>query len=241
MHLFYDPGLIKESVTFIGSQHQLNAEESWHAVKVLRLRNGDTVRITNGHGYVCEGSIVLASEKGCMIEISSSAFHQPRDYRIHLAVSPVKNMSRFEWFLEKATEVGIDEITPLICHHTEKVNINTGRLNRIITSAMKQSLGVYHPLLHEPCRFIEFIRSNPEKDKFIAWCGDDIPELFSKACQNAGDLVILIGPEGDFTLSEVDSASHMGYKPVSLGSMRLRTETAALIACMAVHVVKQRI
>lgn len=234
MNLFYDTHLTPDT---LHQDFHLNAEESWHCAKVLRMRVGDEIHLTDGKGGRYTGKLKIIDQKACAIEILSALSTAPRDYSIHLAVSPTKNMARFEWFLEKATEAGIDIITPLICTRSEKISVRTERLNKIITTAMKQSLNVFHPHLSEPTSLSEFIRNYNATQQFIAWCETDDDPLLIKAIKPSSDVIVLIGPEGDFTADEVRLAENAGYLPISLGKNRLRTETAALAACFAIHFV----
>lgn len=232
MNLFYDPQLTPDALHHV---FYLNAEESWHCAKVLRMRVGDKIHLTDGKGGKYTGKLKIIDPKACAIEILSALSTAPRDYSIHLAVAPTKNMARFEWFLEKATEAGVDRITPLICTRSEKISVRTERLNKIITTAMKQSLNVFHPHLSAPTPFPEFVRNYSATQQFIAWCETDDDPLLIKAIKPSTDVIVLIGPVGDFAADEVRLAENAGYLPISLGKNRLRTETAALAACFAIH------
>jgi len=161
-----------------------------------------------------------------------------RRFRLHLAVAPTKNTARFEWFLEKATEIGIDEITPLVCEHSERVQIRIDRLQKIILSAAKQSLKTYLPILHEPMKFDDFISLNHPASRFVAYVEEHQPLHLKTVYQN-GDCVVLIGPEGDFSKKEMELAFQQGFKPVSLGPSRLRTETAAIVACHIINIANE--
>lgn len=229
MNLFYAPELDLQT------HYQLTEEESTHCIKVLRMKIGDTLTLTNGAGLFLTGQIIVDHPKHCTLEIiERKLVPAPRNYRLHLAVAPTKNMTRYEWFLEKATEFGIDRITPLICHHSERVHLRHDRLERIIIAAAKQSLSAYVPHLDEPTSFDTFINSCDAQQKFIAYV-DDNHQLELKHAVDAGqDVLILIGPEGDFSPTEIELALKAGFKAVSLGKSRLRTETAALAACMTV-------
>lgn len=235
MNLFYDPSIAFDGTTPLPHLHLLAGEESKHCTKVLRMRVGDTIYITNGKGFLFTGKLCTLNPGACEVEIFKADKHEPAGYAVHIAVSPVKNMSRFEWFLEKAAEIGIAQITPLICERSEKISVRTDRLNKILTAAMKQSLGVFHPRLNEQLSFEKFIEQTAASGKFIGWCETKDEPLLSKTCLPDKDVVVLIGPEGDFTPAEAEQAKNAGYLPISLGKNRLRTETAALAACMAVH------
>ena len=220
-------------------QINLGSEESLHCIKVLRMRTGETIHLTDGTGNLYEGQILAQDLKSCPVMLTSV---QPefgkRPFRLHLAVAPTKNMARFEWFLEKATEIGIDEITPLICEHSERAQIRLDRLQKIIVSAAKQSLKTYLPVLHEPVKFEDFMRLNQTGSRFVAYVEEHQPEHLKNAYQS-GDCTVLIGPEGDFSRKEMDLALQNGFKPVSLGPARLRTETAAIVACHIINVVNE--
>ncbi|MBE0661288.1 MAG: 16S rRNA (uracil(1498)-N(3))-methyltransferase [Bacteroidales bacterium] len=241
MNLFYDPTITFSPAIPLPFLHFLNEEESRHCVKVLRMRVGNEVYLTNGQGFLFTGKLCTLNPGSCEIEITALTKHEPADYSIHIAVAPIKNMSRFEWFLEKATEIGINEVTPLICARSEKISVRTDRMNKIITAALKQSLGVFHPILNEPVGYKKFLEKTRESGKYIGWCETKDEPLFTSICLPRKDVVVLIGPEGDFTAEEVVLAKETGYLPISLGNNRLRTETAALAACFAVHFVNGKI
>lgn len=201
------------------------------------MSKGDKVTIVDGQGGFYEGIITDPDPSACRIRITESTTgFEKRGYRLHMAVSPVKNQERFEWFIEKSVEFGIDEITPLICRFTEKQNVKTERINNIIISAMKQSLKAYRPLLNEPVRFGEFMAGRHSGIKMIAHCNpgyalNNIGQVYEKGM----DALILIGPEGDFSREEIDMALAGGFTGVSLGNSRLRTETAGIAACHSVY------
>jgi 16S rRNA (uracil1498-N3)-methyltransferase len=227
--MFYQPDLPDETAT--GTIIKLDSEESAHCVRVLRLDTGNLIRITNGSGWIFEGILTDNNVKGCSVKINAKEFINKNRANIHVAVAPTKNISRFEWFLEKSTEIGIDEITPLICKHSERQNLRIDRLNKVITSAVKQSLNSWHPKLNQPSSFAAFIKRTNEDQKFIAYV-DNLPRPHLKNCYIPGtSAIVLIGPEGDFCPDEIKLAIESGYKAVSLGNSRLRTETAAVVAC----------
>jgi len=227
--MFYFPDLTGE--TALGSTIILDSEESVHCARVLRLEAGDVVQVANGCGWIFQGIILISNPKGCSVKIHSKNFFAKNRSDIHLAVAPTKNISRFEWFLEKATEIGIDEITPLICRHSERQNLRIDRLNKVITSAVKQSLNSWHPLLHQPSSFAEFIKQTTVSQKFIAYVDEQTQPHLKELNLPGNPAIVLIGPEGDFDPEEIDLAYKNGYKAVSLGTSRLRTETAAVVAC----------
>lgn len=227
MNLFYNPNIQGDAV-------DLDEQESKHAVRVLRLKNGDPVHIVDGRGGWYEAVVADAHPKRCRFRIGSHthAYH-PLPYGLHLAVSPTKSMDRFEWFLEKATEIGITEITPLICHRTERTRLNPDRLERVLVSAMKQSLRAYKPVMHPVTPLKEFLKMERGGTKGIAHC---IPSGRSSIAEMNPDssYTLLVGPEGDFTEEEVGEALAAGYTPFHLGESRLRTETAAVYICAAI-------
>jgi 16S rRNA (uracil1498-N3)-methyltransferase len=240
MNLFYTPDIT-------GSLYSLSEEESRHCRMVLRLRDGDIIHLTDGKGTLFEARILDASNRQVAVEVINQQENYGRlGYRLHLAVAPTKNIDRFEWFLEKATEIGVDEITPLICEHSERRQLRTDRLEKVITAAMKQSLKAYHPKLNEPVFFGKFLASPPPsfpaisfpENRYIAYITNGAP-LLQQLYQKGADAVILIGPEGDFSPAEVESAKKSGYQVISLGESRLRTETAAIVACHAVNLMNQ--
>lgn len=229
MNLFYSPDII-EPVT------KLTAEESKHIVRVLRKKVGDTIFFTNGYGSIYKCIITEANPKACTIEIiERKNGDDKRDFTLHIAIAPTKNISRFEWFLEKATEIGIDRVIPLICSHSERKDVKTERLSKVITSAMKQSLKSYHPVLTEKKSFTDLVNLPFEGKKFIAYINNDVTLELSKAYSAGQDAIILIGPEGDFSPEEVKVAVNKGFTPVRLGTSRLRTETAGIVACNTIN------
>jgi len=231
---FIDPVSIQ-----IPCQVTLGNEESFHCIKVLRMRVGETLNLTDGNGNLYEGQILAQDIKNCPVMLTSvTTDYGKRPFRLHMAVAPTKNIARFEWFLEKATEIGIDEITPLICEHSERVQIRIDRLQKIILSAAKQSLKTYLPVLHEPMKFDDFIKLNHPDSRFVAYVEEHQP-LHLKSAYLNGDCTVLIGPEGDFSKKEMDKAFQRGFKPVSLGPSRLRTETAAIVACHIINIVNE--
>jgi len=231
---FIDPVSIQ-----IPCQVTLGNEESFHCIKVLRMRVGETLNLTDGNGNLYEGQILAQDIKNCPVMLTSvTTDYGKRPFRLHMAVAPTKNIARFEWFLEKATEIGIDEITPLICEHSERVQIRIDRLQKIILSAAKQSLKTYLPVLHEPMKFDDFIKLNHPASRFVAYVEEHQPMHLKSAYQN-GDCTVLIGPEGDFSKKEMEKAFQQEFKPVSLGPSRLRTETAAIVACHIINIVNE--
>lgn len=232
MNLFYTPHI--EGDTF-----EIDEKESKHSVRVLRLRAGDRVILVDGRGGWYEAAIEDDHPKRCRLKIlSHTRDYQQLSYGLHLAVSPTKNMDRFEWFLEKSTEIGITEITPLICHRTERKQLKMERLERILISAMKQSLKAYKPILHPPTSLTDFISMDREGTKGIAHCHATDRQGFAEL-DHSDHYTLLVGPEGDFTREEVTLALEAGFAPFHLGQSRLRTETAAVYLCTAVQLLQE--
>jgi 16S rRNA (uracil1498-N3)-methyltransferase len=233
MQLFYIPNIL-------GTEVILDETESKHAVRVLRLSVGNEVQLIDGKGGFYEAEIVDANPKKCRLKINKSIQEfGKKNFKLHIAVAPTKNIDRFEWFLEKATEIGIDEITPLLSDHSERKNIKPERLEKILVSAMKQSVKAYLPILNEMVSFKDFVESCATQNRFIAHCYEsEKPHLKNTVKQNQ-DVVILIGPEGDFSPEEVEFANEKGFTEISLGTARLRTETAAVVACHIVNLANE--
>ncbi len=230
MQLFYNPNIVESS-----SEVTFDKEESRHIVKVLRKTEGDKVHLTNGKGLFFEAKLISINPKHCIATIINSEKQDPLPYSLHLAVAPTKLNDRYEWFLEKATEIGVTEITPIICDHSERRIIKKERYEKIIQSAMKQSLKAYLPILNPATSFNEFISSNFKVEfTLIAHCEDSKKESINSIIKPNSSTIILIGPEGDFSKNEIISSFDKGFTPVSLGNSRLRTETAALVACHSV-------
>ena len=225
MQLFYNSELDTSVKTF-----NFSKDESRHIVKVLRKSTGDLLMITNGEGWMFEAEVIIPNHNKCVVSILKSTFEAPRPYTIHLAVAPTKMNDRYEWFIEKATEIGVDKITPIICQNSERKIIKTERFEKILQSAMKQSLQSYLPSLAPPISFSEFIKMPQEGATFIAHCEDGEKLKFKDQIEAKKSITILIGPEGDFSPKEIELALKHQYIPVSLGASRLRTETAGIVA-----------
>ena len=225
MQLFYNSELDTSIKTF-----NFSKDESRHIVKVLRKSTGDLLMITNGKGWIFEAEVIIPNHNKCVVSILKSTFETPRPYTIHLAVAPTKMNDRYEWFIEKATEIGVDIITPIICQNSERKIIKTERFEKILQSAMKQSLHCYLPSLAPAIRFSEFIKMPQEGATFIAHCEDGEKLKFKDQIEAKKSITILIGPEGDFSPNEIKLALKHQYIPVSLGASRLRTETAGIVA-----------
>ncbi|MEX0315639.1 MAG: 16S rRNA (uracil(1498)-N(3))-methyltransferase [Allomuricauda sp.] len=232
MQLFYNPTLDNSFKQFF-----FPAEESKHIVKVLRKKEGDILHITNGKGHLFEAKILIADLRKCKAQIISEDKSIPKRHKLHLAVAPTKMNDRYEWFLEKATEIGIDEITPIVCEHSERKTLKLERMERVLQSAMKQSLQTFLPKLNPPISYKEFLQQEMEGLKFIAHCGEGEKMELKRRVAADKDVTILIGPEGDFSLSEITLALEKRFVPVSLGNTRLRTETAAIVACSTVSII----
>lgn len=214
-------------------------EESGHCLRVLRMRRGDSLTFTDGKGTLYEGVISGDDPKGMTVTVTSEKSDPVRrNYRLHVAISPLKNDDRLEWFIEKAVETGIDVITPVICNRSEKKRIRRERLEGIMLSAMKQSARCTLPLLEEPEDLNSFLVRYEQGRRLIATCDSAFERMaINKAFGRGEDVTILIGPEGDFTSVEVKAAMNAGFVPVHLGTARLRTETAGIAACCSVSLV----
>jgi len=234
MQLFYNPDIKQGADTFI-----FDKDESKHIVKVLRKKESDKIFITNGLGFLFESEIILASEKKCEVKIIKETFQEPDKFYTHIAVAPTKMNDRMEWFLEKATEIGIHEITPIICDHSERKVFKIDRAEKIIQAAMKQSLHFYLPKINEPITLSEFVKKEFDGQKFIAHCEETEKKSFQKEVLKNGKITILIGPEGDFSIKEINLARANQFIPVTLGNTRLRTETAALAACHTIALLNE--
>jgi 16S rRNA (uracil1498-N3)-methyltransferase len=228
MHLFYCVGPYSDLI-------ELSVDEAYHAANVLRLKVNSEIQITNGAGQIYIASIVEITNKKCFVKIESEIPQILRNSKLHLAVAPTKNIDRFEWFLEKATEVGIEEITPLLCRYSERKEIKLDRLNKLIVSAAKQSRHALFPKLNPMISFKEFVEDQHKRDeiKLIAHCESTPKVKMNPLFAINHSTLILVGPEGDFSPQEIELAEQNKFTSVTLGNYRLRTETAALMACMA--------
>ncbi|MET0946084.1 MAG: 16S rRNA (uracil(1498)-N(3))-methyltransferase [Flavobacterium sp.] len=229
MQLFYNPDIDETTETF-----SFDKEESRHIIKVLRKKDSDILHVTNGLGLLFETEITLASDNKCIVEVLSIKKSPEPKFRLHLAVAPTKMNDRFEWFLEKATEIGIQEITPVFCDRSERKVVNLERFEKIILSAMKQSNETYLPKLNEAISFKEFIKQKNEGLQLIAHCEETDKKSLKEVLKPNENVTILIGPEGDFSDKEIALALENDFLPVMLGNTRLRTETAAVVACHSV-------
>jgi len=224
MYLFYTPN--------IDTENYLSEEESAHCVRVLRYTRGDEILLTDGRGNTYNARITNPHPKHCEFEILSKERQQKsHDFYLHIAIAPTKNIERMEWMVEKCTEIGVDEITPLLCRYSERKQIREDRLEKIILSAAKQSLTPYLPKLNSLTDYSSFVSQAKEETRFIAHCYKEEKRELKDEIQKGKSCLVLIGPEGDFSEEEVKKALSSGFVPVSLGNSRLRTETAGVVAC----------
>ncbi len=232
MQLFYNPNLDETSTQFY-----FDSEESKHIVRVLRKKVNDEVLITNGNGLMLSAKIMDSNPKKCEVEITGVKKVHQKNHWLHMVVAPTKMNDRFEWFLEKATEIGVNEITPVLCERSERKTIKLDRYKKVIQSAMKQSFQAYLPQLNDLTNFNDIIETPTTGGLFIAHCDDSEKFELKRRLIPDKPITILIGPEGDFTHREIKAAKEKGYLPVSMGRNRLRTETAAIVACTTVAMI----
>lgn len=232
MHVFYTPD--------IQTNPELPEEEAQHCIRVLRLSAGNKITLTDGNGYFYEAEITVATNKRCLVAIQKKVYQEPLcPCHLHIAMAPTKNMDRTEWFTEKATEIGFDELTFLNCRFSERKVIKKERIEKILISAIKQSLKARLPKLNEMTDFDKFINQDFKGQKFIAHCYEGEKPLLKDFIRKGEDALVLIGPEGDFSEEEVQKAEQKGFTAISLGKSRLRTETAALVACHTLNLLNQ--
>ncbi|MGE0560850.1 MAG: 16S rRNA (uracil(1498)-N(3))-methyltransferase [Flavobacteriales bacterium] len=235
MLLFYTPNIEKTA-----SSTTLDETESKHAIKVLRLNNGDKINLVDGKGTFFEAEITQAHAKKCELKILSINSENNTKPHIHIAIAPTKNNDRLEWFIEKTTEIGISEITPIICQRSERKIVKIDRLEKTAVSAMKQSLKATLPKINETVSFNDFIKNNTlTQNRFIAHCLDNNEKHLSKICIKNEPVLVMIGPEGDFSKEEIEFALKNNFKPISLGKSRLRTETAGIVACHTLNLINE--
>lgn len=235
MQLFYHPDIqpLSMLVTF-------PKEESRHLVKVLRKKRGDQIQITDGRGNLYLAEIISDNDKKCEVQVlNSETKPDQKGYRLHVAIAPTKNNDRLEWFLEKSTEIGIDEITPILCDHSERKRINQERCEKVLLAAMKQSLKFSLPILNPLQDFDELIRHSETESKLIAHCAEADKRSLSDLIEDKTDILVLIGPEGDFSPREIQAATNAGFKSLDLGNSRLRTETAGVVVCSNISFMKE--
>ncbi|HTX89520.1 MAG TPA: 16S rRNA (uracil(1498)-N(3))-methyltransferase [Bacteroidales bacterium] len=216
----------------------LDEAESRHCIRVLRMKQGDEALATDGRGNLYTCAIIGADAHACRMKIlATKKVKENPGFRLHIAIAPPKNAERFDWFLEKSTEIGIQEITPVICEHSERKKMNPERGKKILLAAMKQSQKAFLPLLHPQVSFREFVKMNLPGDRYIAYCETGREHALASAYRKGTDAVILIGPEGDFSPEEIKAAQDSGWITVNLGPGRLRTETAGVVACHTVNLI----
>ena len=227
--VFYSP--------HVRHSQQLPEQESQHCVKVLRMKEGDKLTVTDGKGFFHECTLVHAHPKQCTVSIQNSV-EKPKGwgFRLRIAFAPTKQMERNEWFVEKAVEIGIDQFTPILCKYSERKEVKKERFEKIVVSAMKQSQQAVIPVIDEMISFDQFVEKSFAGRKFIAHCHPTPKVPLPKTYRKGEDVLILIGPEGDFSEEEIQKAIDLGFEPISLGENRLRTETACLVACHTLHV-----
>ena len=224
MHLFLSDDTSQPYATLL-------PDESRHCVRVLRMGIGSELWVTSGNGVMCHAIVTSPDERACEVEIKERIDHyDARPFHLHIAVAPTKNSARLEWLVEKAVEIGIDRITPVICDHSERAVQRTDRLSRIALSAMKQSLKAQQPQIDVPIPLSEFLHQPVEGSKYVCYCTGNERHTLHESYIPGTDATVLIGPEGDFSAQEINLALQQGYTPITLGKSRLRTETAALYA-----------
>lgn len=227
MQLFYNP-----AIEVTDKEILFDREESKHIARALRKKVGDVLNVTDGKGNLFSAEITRIGNNECAAQIQKIKSEKTKNYHLHLAVAPTKMNDRYEWFLEKAVEIGVDEITPILCEHSERKKIKPERYERILQSAMKQSLRLSMPKLNPTISFMDFVENHPSPQVFIAHCEETQEKNHLKDLIKPGlDLIVMIGPEGDFSSHEIEIALEKGYLSASLGESRLRTETAAIVAC----------
>ncbi|MCX8489593.1 MAG: 16S rRNA (uracil(1498)-N(3))-methyltransferase [Cyclobacteriaceae bacterium] len=227
MNLFFQPAVSE------GINH-LTAEESHHAFRVLRMSSGDDIQITDGQGVFYQAQIVSIDSKECVFKINAHEKIPAKNFRIHIAIAPTKNADRIEWFVEKAVEIGVHEISFILCKNSERKVLNMERIEKIAVSAMKQSQQPWMPKLH-PLQLVRDILTQPADQKFIAYVDSANPIHLKAIAKPNKSYLVLIGPEGDFSKEELESAQQLGFEKVSLGENRLRTETAGLVGCLLLN------
>ena len=233
MNVFYLPTAQIGTISF-------PEEESKHMVKVLRMKEGDGFCVTDGNGFLYDAQLVDAHPKRAMAELSNKRQgYDIRDFKVSIAIAPTKLNERTEWFLEKATEIGIDEVKLFTSYHSERRAANVERFKKIVVSAMKQSVKSKMPVVEDMVSFGKLVKQKFEGQKFIAWIDDDVTDRLCDLYKKNENVLVLIGPEGDFSREEVELAKENGFVPVSLGEARLRTETAAIVACHTVQLINQ--
>jgi len=234
MNVFYCPDIVLHEAL-------LDRGESEHCIRVLRLGKGDKVQLIDGKGGLFEAIILIPDARQCRLEITRPLHgSHPRNFTLHIAIAPTKQLDRFEWFIEKSVEIGIDCITPLLCQRSERRILKTDRLHKLIISTMKQAIVPQRPMLNELTDFKSFLKElKIQENRFLAHCADTERKKLQDVHKSGRDVVILIGPEGDFSTEEIAYATDHGFIPVSLGANRLRTETAGVVACHTVNLLNE--
>jgi 16S rRNA (uracil1498-N3)-methyltransferase len=231
-NLFYQPN-IQDGI------HFLDPEESRHCYKVLRRKVGDAIHITDGKGVLYDAVLTETKPDKCSFKVQSSRKEEPKKYQIHIAIAPTKNPDRIEWFVEKAVEICVDEISFILCDKSERAAMKTERIEKLAISAMKQSLKPSLPKINHMCLFIDFIIDAKATDKFIAYVDHTNPNQLLKVAKPGSEYIVMIGPEGDFSKKEIELAMQHQYKKIGLGPSRLRTETAGMVSCHILNLVNQ--
>jgi len=235
MHIFYTPDINSSD-----AYYTLSEEESKHCSRVLRLVIGAGIVLVDGRGGIYNAEIFDVHSKRTQVKITLfTQSPKNRNYHLHMVVAPTKNIERFEWFLEKATEIGVDEITPIICEHSERKAVKLERLTKIVISAMKQSQQYYLPKVNEAIKVTDFLAKDINSKKFVAHCVDEEKQFLKASLSPQEDSIVLIGPEGDFSQTEIEQAISRQFIPISLGDTRLRTETAAVVACVEINLINR--
>lgn len=233
MNVFYLPDAQLGTISF-------PEEESKHIVKVLRMKEGDRFCVTNGNGSLFDAELIDAHPKRAAADLSNQrSGYDIKDFKVTIAIAPTKLNERTEWFLEKATEIGIDEVKLFSSYHSERRVANVERFKKIVVAAMKQSVKSKMPVVEEMVSFDKLVKQSYDGQKFIAWIDDNVKEQLCDLYKKGENAIVLIGPEGDFSKEEVELAKQNGFVPVSLGEARLRTETAAVVACHTIQLINQ--
>ena len=234
MQLFYTPDVNSDEYT-------LSKEESRHCIQVLRKEIGDIIHLVDGKGGFYKATLIGDNPKSCQLKIDQVERNYGKStIHIHIAIAPTKMNERFEWFLEKSTEIGINEITPILCEHSERKVLKLERMNKILVTAMKQSKQAYLPKLNAAVSFDSFVSNNTVEERYIAHCVEnDEKKQLKEVIKKGADTLVLIGPEGDFSQKEIDHALEHGFFAVSLANNRLRTETAAIVSCHTINLINQ--
>jgi len=234
MQLFYTPVINSD-------EYILSKEESRHCIKVLRKNIGEIIYLVDGKGGFYKAILIGDDPKSCHLKIDKVERNYGKsDLHIHIAIAPTKMNERFEWFLEKSTEIGINEITPIICEHSERKVLKLERMNKILIAAMKQSKQAYLPKLNAAVSFDSFVSNNTIEERYIANCAEnDKKKQLKEVIKKGTDTLVLIGPEGDFSQKEINYAMKHGFSSVSLSKNRLRTETAAIVSCNTINLINQ--